>query len=94
MSYRIENQTDIIIIRNVYNSVTSQEMSKQQFDNALKAGYKFIIIEPTQLSNDVLKFIGVGHYLSKTAIVSGLMSIGTGMKLIIVVSFRLYIIFK
>lgn len=79
MYHRIINQEDTAIIREVYDSDNSQEMFEQELDNALEAGYKYIIIEPTQLADETVRWINVGNFLSKTAIVSGVISLGTGM---------------
>lgn len=81
MSRRIINQEDTAIIREVYDSENAQELFEQELDNALEAGYKYIIIEPTQLADETMRWISVGNFLSKTAIVSGVISIGTGMQI-------------
>lgn len=56
-------------------------MFEQELDNALEAGYKYIIIEPTQLADETVRWITVGNFLSKTAIISGALSAGTGLEL-------------
>lgn len=78
---RIINQEDTAIIREVYDNDNSQEMFEQELDNALEAGYKYIIIEPTQLADETVRWITVGNFLSKTAIISSALSTGTGIKL-------------
>jgi len=77
---RIINQEDTAIIREVYDNDNSQEMFEQELDNALEAGYKYIIIEPTQLADETVRWITVGNFLSKTAIISGVLSSGTGLR--------------
>jgi len=77
---RIINQEDTAIIREVYDNDNSQEMFEQELDNALEAGYKYIIIEPTQLADETVRWITVGNFLSKTAIISGALSSGTGLR--------------
>lgn len=89
---RIINQEDTAIIREVYDNDNSQEMFEQELDNALEAGYKYIIIEPTQLADETVRWITVGNFLSKTAIVSGALSIGTGKELTKVVSFEYLVV--
>lgn len=54
-------------------------MFEQELDNALEAGYKYIIIEPTQLADETVRWITVGNFLSKTAIISGTLCTGTGL---------------
>lgn len=77
---RIINQEDTAIIREVYDNDNSQEIFEQELDNALEAGYKYIIIEPTQLADETVRWITVGNFLSKTAIISGALSTGTGLR--------------
>lgn len=78
---RIINQEDTAIIREVYDNDNSQEMFEQELDNALEAGYKYIIIEPTQLADETVRWITVGNFLSKTAIISSALSTGIGLLL-------------
>lgn len=84
MKCRIINQEDTAIIREVYDNDNSQEMFEQELDNALEAGYKYIIIEPTQLADETVRWITVGNFLSKTAIISGALSIGTGLEVYVI----------
>jgi len=77
LSYEIINQEDTAIIREVYDNDNSQEMFEQELDNALEAGYKYIIIEPTQLADETVRWITVGNFLSQTAIISSALSAGT-----------------
>lgn len=67
-------------------------MFEQELDNALEAGYKYIIIEPTQLADETVRWITVGNFLSKTAIVSGALSLGTGKELTKVLSFEYLVV--
>lgn len=78
---RIINQEDTAIIREVYDNDNSQEMFEQELDNALEAGYKYIIIEPTQLADETVRWITVGNFLSQTAIISSALSAGTGLEI-------------
>ncbi|XP_050435743.1 transmembrane protein 11, mitochondrial [Adelges cooleyi] len=76
LSYEIINQEDTAIIREVYDNDNSQEIFEQELDNALEAGYKYIIIEPTQLADETVRWITVGNCISKIAILTGTLSIG------------------
>lgn len=65
------------MIREIYDSEYSPESFEVELDRALEAGCSMVVIEPTQLGDETARWITVGNYLHKTAVVSGLGAIVT-----------------
>lgn len=71
--------SDIAIIREVYDSENAHEAFGEELERALEAGCKIIIVEPSRLGDETARWISVGNCLHKTAVISGLGAIFTGL---------------
>lgn len=49
-----------------------------ELERALDAGCAIIIVEPSRLGDETARWISVGNCLHKTAVLSGIFSIGSG----------------
>jgi hypothetical protein len=67
------------VVREVYEGENAFETFEKELDKALYAKVDYIIIEPTRLGDETGRWITVGNCLHKTAWISGLASIATGM---------------
>lgn len=66
------------MIREIYDSEFSQEDFEIELDRALDAACSIIVIEPTQLGDETAKWIKMGNFLHKSAVLSGLGAITAG----------------
>lgn len=66
------------MIKEIYDSEFSPDAFEMELDRALDAGCSIIVIEPSQLGDETARWITVGNYLHKTAVITGLGSIVTG----------------
>lgn len=66
-------------IREVYDSGNAHESFEAELDKGLEAKVDYIIIEPTRLGDETSRWITVGNCLHKTAVVTGLASIISGV---------------
>lgn len=64
----------------MYDSENAQETFELELERALDANCMAIIIEPVKLGDETARWITVGNFLNKTAVVSGISSILTGKK--------------
>ncbi|XP_044743294.1 transmembrane protein 11-A, mitochondrial [Chrysoperla carnea] len=71
--------SNVALIREVYDSDNAQETFEMELERALDANCMAIIIEPMKLGDETARWITVGNCLHKTAVVSGLSSIFTGL---------------
>ncbi|XP_055377029.1 transmembrane protein 11 homolog, mitochondrial [Condylostylus longicornis] len=69
----------IHVIREVYDSGNAHESFEAELDKALEAKVDYIIIEPTRLGDETGRWITVGNCLYKTAVLSGLSSVVSGL---------------
>lgn len=71
--------TDDITIIHKYHanetSISAQEYFELELEEALESGRKFILIESKELGEETARWIHIGHFLQKSALVSGLASI-------------------
>lgn len=67
------------VIREVYDSENAHETFEADLDKALYAKVNYIIIEPTRLGDETGRWITVGNCLHKTAVISGLASVASGI---------------
>ncbi|XP_075220394.1 transmembrane protein Pmi isoform X2 [Lycorma delicatula] len=73
------NPKDVAIIREVYDSENAHEAFGDELERALEAGCEIIIIEPSRLGDETARWISVGNCLHKTAALSGIATIVTGL---------------
>lgn len=78
-SSRLPITGDVAIIHEVYDSENAQWKFENELEIALDRGYKIIVIEPSRLGDETARWIAFGNCLHKTAIISGLSAICTGM---------------
>lgn len=69
----------IEVIREIYDSPNSHEIFEAELDKALDKKTKYIIIEPTRLGDETGRWITVGNCLHKTAVVTGIVSVASGL---------------
>ena len=67
--------SDHVIIREVYEDESTQERFQARLERALQSQQQFIIIEPIQLGREMQKFIFVGNFFHKAAVMSSLCSL-------------------
>ncbi|KAK7507998.1 hypothetical protein BaRGS_00000963 [Batillaria attramentaria] len=66
---------DCTVIREIYEHESSQEEFEVELDQALEAGVKTIVIEPSKLGDEAARWIMCGNCLHKTAVLSGVGSL-------------------
>jgi len=71
--------TNVAVIREVYDSEFAHQDFAVELERALDAGCSIIVIEPTQLGEETARWIYVGNCLHKTAVLSGLGALVTGL---------------
>nr|KAF7430070.1 hypothetical protein H0235_006468 [Vespula pensylvanica] len=76
--YRDDN-SKVAIIREVYDSENAHETFEYELERALESECTLIIIEPSKLGDETSRWITVGNCLHKTATLSGLTAITTGL---------------
>ncbi|XP_059615762.1 transmembrane protein 11 homolog, mitochondrial [Phlebotomus argentipes] len=76
-----EHLPPVFVVKEVYDDGNAQENFESELDRALLARYKYIVIEPPRLGEETARWITVGNLLSKTSIVTGALSIGSGFAL-------------
>lgn len=69
------NEQSTYVIREIYESENSVESFLLQLERALQSRYKVIVIEPQRLAEETGRWIMLGNILSRTSILSGLVSI-------------------
>lgn len=77
-SYRDES-SNVVIIREVYDSENAHETFEYELERALESECSLIVIEPSKLGDETSRWIAVGNCLHKTAALSGLAAIVTGL---------------
>ncbi|XP_067013405.2 transmembrane protein 11 homolog, mitochondrial [Anabrus simplex] len=70
---------DIAIIREVYDNENAHEAFELELEKALEAGCSIIVVEPSRLGDETARWISVGNCLHKTAVLSGIFAVGTGL---------------
>lgn len=78
-SSRLPPTGDVAIIHEVYDSENAQWKFENELELALDRGYKIIVIEPSSVGDETARWIAFGNCLHKTAILSGLSAVCTGM---------------
>lgn len=76
--YRDES-SNVAIIREVYDSENAHETFEYELERALESECSLIVIEPSKLGDETSRWIAVGNCLHKTAALSGLAAIVTGL---------------
>lgn len=69
----------VAIIREIYDSENAHETFEYELEKALESECSLIIIEPSKLGDETSRWIAVGNCLHKTAALSGLAAIITGV---------------
>lgn len=67
------------VIREVYDNGVAFEKFEAELDKALESKVDYIIIEPTRLGDETGRWIYVGNCLHKTAVISGICSVISGL---------------
>ncbi|XP_008551274.1 transmembrane protein 11 homolog, mitochondrial [Microplitis demolitor] len=73
------NSSNVAIIREVYDGANAHETFEYELERALEAKCNLIVIEPSKLGDETSRWITVGNCLHKTASISGLTAIVTGV---------------
>lgn len=76
--HRLLHPTNVAVIQEVYDGEFSQQYFQMELERALDAECEVIVIEPMQLGDETARWISVGNYLHKSAVVSGFGSIAAG----------------
>lgn len=87
---RRDESSNVAIIREVYDSENAHETFEYELERALESECSLIVIEPSKLGDETSRWIAVGNCLHKTAALSGLAAIVTGL-LYLYVKVELYI---
>ncbi|KAK2580776.1 hypothetical protein KPH14_011511 [Odynerus spinipes] len=74
-----DDNSKVAIIREVYDSENAHETFEYELERALESECTLIIIEPSKLGDETSRWITVGNCLHKTATLSGLAAIATGL---------------
>ncbi|KAL2720931.1 hypothetical protein V1478_009977 [Vespula squamosa] len=74
-----DDNSKVAIIREVYDSENAHETFEYELERALESECTLIIIEPSKLGDETSRWITVGNCLHKTATLSGLTAITTGL---------------
>jgi len=69
--------SSFVIIREIYDSENANEYFEAQLEEALKNRVDTIVIEPFKLGDETARWITVGNWLHKTAVLAGVGSIIT-----------------
>lgn len=77
-SHRDET-SNVAIIREVYDTENAHETFEYELERALESECSLIVIEPSKLGDETSRWIAVGNCLHKTAALSGLAAIVTGL---------------
>ncbi|KAK9738984.1 Mitochondrial morphogenesis regulator [Popillia japonica] len=76
---RVLHSSHVAVIREVYDGEFAPQGFAMELERALDACCSVIVIEPTQLGDETARWISVGNCLHKTAVLSGLGSIVSGL---------------
>ncbi|KYN02926.1 Transmembrane protein 11, partial [Cyphomyrmex costatus] len=74
-----DESSNVAIIREVYDSENAHETFEYELERALESECSLIVIEPSKLGDETSRWIAVGNCLHKTAALSGLAAIVTGL---------------
>ncbi|XP_070515255.1 transmembrane protein 11 homolog, mitochondrial [Cardiocondyla obscurior] len=74
-----DESSNVAIIREVYDSENAHETFEYELERALESECSLIVIEPSKLGDETSRWIAVGNCLHKTAALSGLAAIATGL---------------
>ncbi|XP_012273184.1 transmembrane protein 11 homolog, mitochondrial isoform X2 [Orussus abietinus] len=74
-----DDAANVAIIREVYDSENAHETFEYELERALESECSLIVIEPSKLGDETSRWIAVGNCLHKTAAISGLAAIVTGL---------------
>ncbi|KOX68460.1 hypothetical protein WN51_03946 [Melipona quadrifasciata] len=74
-----EEISNVAIIKEVYDNENAHETFEYELERALESECSLIIIEPSKLGDETSRWIAVGNCLHKTAALSGLAAITTGL---------------
>jgi len=61
----------VYTIREIYDSENAYENFEQQLERCLAQEYQIIVVEPFKLGDETARWIAVGNWLHKTAVISG-----------------------
>ena len=74
-----KDQNDYVVIREIYENDNATEYFESELEQALDDGVQTIIIEPTKLGDTTAQWITLGNCLHKTAVLSSLGCLATGL---------------
>jgi len=72
---KVNHGSNFVIIKEIYDSELANEFFEAQLEEALKNGVDTIVIEPFKLGDETARWITVGNWLHKTAVLAGVGSI-------------------
>lgn len=72
---------EYFIIREIYENEHATEDFENELERALEEEVETIIIEPSRLGDETARWITLGNWLHKTAVVSGASCLGVGFGL-------------
>lgn len=75
-SYLCEEESDCVIIHEVFDSQTPLERGERELDKAMVSKHSTIVIEPHQLGEECVRYIRVGNALHKASVLAGLTALG------------------
>ncbi|KAL1140233.1 hypothetical protein AAG570_000165 [Ranatra chinensis] len=71
--------SDTAVIKEVYDGENAHDVFVEELERALDTGYSVIVVEPTRLGDETARWIAVGNCLHKTAVVTGIGTIVSGL---------------
>lgn len=74
-----DDSKKVAIIREVYDGENAHESFEYELERALESECQLIVIEPSKLGDETSRWISVGNCLHKTAALSGVTAILTGI---------------
>ncbi|XP_003489494.1 transmembrane protein 11 homolog, mitochondrial [Bombus vosnesenskii] len=74
-----DDSSNVAIIKEVYDNENAHETFEYELERALESECSLIVIEPSKLGDETSRWIAVGNCLHKTAALSGLAAITTGL---------------
>jgi len=71
--------SDTAIIKEIYDTENAHDAFVEELERALEGGYGVIVVEPSRLGDETARWISVGNCLHKTAVLTGLAALTTGL---------------
>jgi len=71
---------NLAVIPEIYDGDHSKDTFSLKLEKYLEAGYETIVIEPFALGDETSRWIKVGNFLHKTAVITGICTVLSGTK--------------